>query len=178
MKLFENEQTLWESKNKKQLLTTHRLRDMHKSIFGSKIKSIMLEEITFCELRTIRQFRFLQNAVLSFLLINGSVYLLNHYFFKAELIKLFFGEVHIGPDKVQTMFYFSIIVVIAYCAMFFFSIKRFSLSIRQICLLTSNYDGLILKKETTLLVKWRPQKTKGNNNCTDKICCVHWIRNK
>ena len=124
MKLFENEQTLWESKNKKQLLTTHRLRDMHKSIFGSKIKSIMLEEITFCELRTIRQFRFLQNAVLSFLLINGSVYLLNHYFFKAELIKLFFGEVHIGPDKVQTMFYFSIIVVISYCAMFFFSIKK------------------------------------------------------
>ena len=124
MKLFENEQTLWESKNKKQLLTTHRLRDMHKCIFGSKIKSIMLEEITFCELRTIRQFRFLQNAVLSFLLINGSAYLLNHYFFKAELIKLFFGEVHIGPDKVQTMFYFSIIVVIAYCAMFFFSIKK------------------------------------------------------
>ena len=124
MKLFENEETLWESKNKKQLLTTHRLRDLHKSILGSKIKSIMLEEITFCELRTIRQFRFLQNAMLSFLLINGAVYLLNHYFFKAELIKLFFGEVHIGPDRVQTIFYFSIIIAIAYCVMFFFSIKK------------------------------------------------------
>lgn len=124
MELIENEQILWESKNKQQVLTTHRLREMYKSIFGSKIKSIMLEEVTSCELRTIRQFRFLRKAVLYFLLINGAVYFLNHYFFDAELIKLLFGEVYIGPDIVQIIFYFSIIVAIAYCSMFFFSIKK------------------------------------------------------
>jgi len=52
MKLLENEEILWQSKNKRLLLTSYRLRYMHKSFFGSSIKSIMLEELTSCELRT------------------------------------------------------------------------------------------------------------------------------
>lgn len=124
MKLFENEQILWESKNKQLLLTTHRLREIDKTFYHSKIKSIMLEEVSACELRTMRQFRFLRKALLYFLLINGTVFLLNHYLFEAELIRFFFGEVHIGPNNAQLIFYFSIIIAIAYCLMFFFSIKK------------------------------------------------------
>ncbi len=124
MKLIENEQILWESKNKQQLLTTHRLREMNKSFLGSSIKSIMLEELTYCELRTIRQFGFLRKAVLWFLLINGSIFLLNHYLFNAELIKWLFGEVHIGQDSVQMVFNVSILVAVIYCALFVFSIKK------------------------------------------------------
>lgn len=124
MKLLENEQILWESKNKQLLLTTHRLREMNKSIFGNKIKSIMLEEISSCEFRTTRQSRFLRKAILYFFLINGAVYLLNHYLFDAELVKLFFGEIHIGPDTTQIIFYFSIMVAVIYCSMLLFSVKK------------------------------------------------------
>ena len=124
MKLLENEQKLWESEKKQLLLTTHRLREMYKSRFGSKIKSIMLEEITSCQLRTIRQFDFLKKGLLYFLIINGSVYFLNHYLFKAELLKFFFDEVHIGSDTAQYIFYFSILIVLAYIVLFIFSVKK------------------------------------------------------
>ena len=84
----------------------------------------MLEEITSCELRTIRQISFLRKALLYFLVINGAVYLLNHYLFKAEIIKFFFGEVHIGPNNAQIVFYGSIIVAFVYIVLFFISVKK------------------------------------------------------
>jgi hypothetical protein len=124
MKYLDNEQTLWESKNKQLLLTTHRLREVDKSFFGSAIKSIMLEELTSCELRTTRQYSFLRRAVLYFLLINGSVFLLNHYLFKAEIVKFLFGEVYLGPDTAGLIFYLSLAIALTYLLLFAFSFKK------------------------------------------------------
>jgi hypothetical protein len=84
----------------------------------------MLEELTFSELRPVRQFRFLKQAIVYFLLINGSVYLLNNYLFNAELIKFFAGEVHIGPETAQHIFYASIVVSLIFVLLFFFSFKK------------------------------------------------------
>lgn len=124
MKLLEHEEILWESKNKRLLLTSHRLREMHKSVFGSTIKSIMLEELTFCELKTKRQFRFLRQAVLFFLIINGAVYFLNNYLANAELIKFFFVDTHIGTESAQLIFYLSIAVCFVFVLFFFMSSKK------------------------------------------------------
>ena len=119
-----NEETLWESKNKQLLLTTHRLREVDKNFFGSTIKSIMLEELTFCELRTTKESRFLTRAVIYFLLLNGAVFLLNHFLFKAEIVKLLFGDVHVGPDIAGLIFYLSIALVLIYFTLFALSIKK------------------------------------------------------
>lgn len=124
MQQFENEEILWTSKNEELILTTHRLREVRKSIFGSTIKSIMLEELTASALRTSRQFRFLRQAIFFFLLLNGTVYLLNHYLFKSELILFFFGEVHIGQDMAQVVFYISLAISLSLVLLFFFSIKK------------------------------------------------------
>jgi len=124
MKELEGEQILWQSKNKRLLLTTHRLREMHKSFFDSTIKSIMLEELTSCELRTIRQFRFLRQALFYFLAINGAVFLLNNYLFKAELIKALFGQVHIGPQTALLLFFLSLALAAIYIALFFSAVKK------------------------------------------------------
>lgn len=124
MKILENEEVLWESKNKRLLLTTHRLREMHKSIWGSIIKSIMLEELTYCELKTKRQFRFLRQAITYFLIINGAVYILNNYLFNAELIKFFIDDAHIGPEMAKLIFYISIVVSVVFVLLFFISYKK------------------------------------------------------
>lgn len=124
MKLLENEEILWESKNKRLLLTTHRLREMYTSIFGSTIKSIMLEELTSSELKTRRQFRFLRQAVLYFLIINGAVYLLNNFLFNSELMKYFFGETQIGSETAKLIFYISIAVSFVFILLFFISVKK------------------------------------------------------
>jgi hypothetical protein len=124
MKYLNNEEKLWESKNKQLLLTTHRLREVDKSFFGSTIKSIMLEELTFCELRTTKDSRFLRGAVIIFLLLNGVVILLNHFLFKAEIGKLLFEDAHIGPDIAGPIFYLSIALGLTYFALFAFSIKK------------------------------------------------------
>ena len=124
MKYLDNEEKLWESKNKKLLLTTHRLREVDKRFFGSTIKSIMLEELTFCELRTTKESRFLRRAVIYFLLLNGAVFLLNQFLFKAEIFKLLFEDVHMGPDIAGLIFYLSIALVFTYFALFAFSIKK------------------------------------------------------
>lgn len=121
---LENEEDLWQSKNQQLLLTTHRLREMKKSYFGSTIKSIMLEELASCELRIIRRFGLLKQAVIYFFLINGSVYLLNNFLFKAEIIKFFFDEVHIGPETATQVLYFSIIVALLYVIIFFLSARK------------------------------------------------------
>ena len=124
MKYLENEEKLWESKNKKLLLTTHRLREIDKRFFGSTIKSIMLEELTFCKLSTTKTSRFLSRAVIYFLILNGTVFLLNQFLFKAEIVKLLFEDVHIGPDIAGLIFYLSIAIVLTYFALFAFSIKK------------------------------------------------------
>ena len=124
MKELENEKIIWQSKNKKLLLTSHRLREIRESIFGSVIKSIMLEELTFSQLHISLQFKFLRQAIIYFLLINGSVYLLNQYLFKAELIKFFFGDIHIGAGPVQSLFYFSLLVSCILIILFFISFKK------------------------------------------------------
>lgn len=124
MKLLDNEEILWESKNKRLLLTTHRLREIHKNIFGSTIKSIMLEELTASELRATRHFYFLRQAVLYFLLINGSVYVLNNYLFNAELVKFFFAEAHIGPETASLIFNISIVVSFIFVLFFFITFKK------------------------------------------------------
>lgn len=124
MKYFENEKTIWESKNKRHLLTTHRLREVHNGFFGSRIKSIMLEELTGCELRTTRQIRHIKRAVLSVVLINGVVFLLNQFLFKAELFKFLFEDVSIGPETAGTIFYISLIIAAAHLVLFAISVKK------------------------------------------------------
>ena len=83
----------------------------------------MLENVASSELRTIGEFLFLRRAALYFFLINGAVYFINHYFNKAELVKIFFGDLHIGPGSVRTIFYISIIIAIVYLVLFLLSIK-------------------------------------------------------
>ena len=124
MKLLDNEKILFQSKNNRLVLTTLRLRETEKSYFGSKIKSIMLEELSACELRTVRSYQFLRYALLFFLLLNGGVYLLNQYLFKAELMKLFYGEVHIGPQSAGKIFYASLFIALVYLILFFFSMRK------------------------------------------------------
>jgi hypothetical protein len=124
MKYLDNEETLWESKNKQLLLTTCRLREVDKSFFSSKIKSIMLEELISCELRTTRESHFLRRAVIYFLLLNGTVFLLNQLLFKAEIVNFLFGEVHIGPNTAGLIFYLSIAIAMAYLVLFIFSFKK------------------------------------------------------
>ena len=124
MKYLDKEQTLWESKNKQLLLTTHRLRNVHNSIFGSTIKSIMLEELTSSELRTTRQYKYLQRAIVYFLSLNIAVYLLNHYLFQAEIFKFFFDEVHISPGQAGLIFYISIAIAIVNLVLFAITFKK------------------------------------------------------
>ncbi len=123
MKFLDNERIIWQSKNELLLLTTHRLREIHKSSFGSKIKSIMLNELTACELRTIRKFGYLRRAVIYFFVLNLSVYFLNNYLFKAEIFKFFFDEVYIGPDNAALIFYISLTIALLFVIMFFFSVR-------------------------------------------------------
>ncbi len=121
---LENEKTLWQSKNKRLLLTTHRMREMHKGIFGSTIKSILLEDITACELVTTRESSYLKKAFLYFASINVAVYLINQFFLNAELIKLFFGELHIGGLEAAIIFYLSVIIAAVYLILFVVSVKK------------------------------------------------------
>ena len=111
-------------KNKRLLLTSHRLREVHKTIFGSRIKSMMLEELTFCELHTSRQIHFLKKGHFYFLSINLAVFMLNHYLFSAKIIQLFFGEVQIDSGSAELIFYFSVAVLLSYIGLFVFSVKK------------------------------------------------------
>ena len=49
---------------------------------------------------------------------------MNNFLFKAELMKLFFGDVHISAGNAQIIFYFSLILVAFYVMMFIFSVKK------------------------------------------------------
>lgn len=124
MKLLENEAILWESKNKRFLLTSHRLREMKMNMFGSIIKSIMLEELTFSELRPTRNLKFAKMAVLSFIVLNGIVYLSNHYLFNAEIVKLLLGEIHIDQVGTKIIFYVSLAISFVFILLYLLSIKK------------------------------------------------------
>jgi len=124
MKKLHHEDGLWKSKNDRYHLTTHRLREMHNGFLDGKIKSIPLEDITFCELRTLREPRLLLRALQYFLIINGVVYLLNNYLFNAELIKLFFEDIHIGPNTAAFIFYISLVISLIYIVLFIFSVNK------------------------------------------------------
>lgn len=162
MKYFENEDTIWESKNKRIILTTHRLREMHSNLFGSKIKSIMLEDLTSCELKTIRQMRFLRQAIFYFLIINGGLYLLNNYLFNAELIKWFSNDVHIGSESAKIIFNISILISAVYIALFFLSVKKvFSFNSNGLSINTS-IRWLDFEERESFISK--VEETKNNRN--------------
>ncbi len=124
MKFLENEEVLWESKNKNLILTSHRIREVSKNIFGNRIRSIMLEELTYSELGVIRQNKFWRRAILYFLLLNGSIYLLNNYLFEAEIIKFLFDDFHIGQQTASWVFYLSLGISLTFIMLYIFSIKK------------------------------------------------------
>jgi len=124
MILLKNEEIIWESKNKRYLLTTHRIRKINKTIWGSSIKSILLNNLQSCELKTKRDPYFLKQAVIIFLFINAGVYIFNNYFFKSELMNVFYEDFHIGPEAAKAIFYTSILIASILIGLYFFSIKR------------------------------------------------------
>ena len=63
MKMLRNESILYQTKNKRFTLTNFRLREEKETSFGKIIKSIMLDEITACEMRTISNKKFLKWAI-------------------------------------------------------------------------------------------------------------------
>ncbi|MFH1321247.1 MAG: hypothetical protein ABII90_11440, partial [Bacteroidota bacterium] len=124
MKLFDGEEILFTSKNKRFILTTHRLRNEHKSFWGSVIKSILHEELTSCELRTIIPYRLLWKVILAPVIINGAVFIINNYLFKSSLLKFFFGEIHIESAVLINLFYISLVISGIYLVDFFLSVKK------------------------------------------------------
>ena len=124
MKLLDNEEVIWTSKTNELTLTNFRLRESSKSLFGGRIKSIMLEELTFSELDTKIDFGYLKKGVIIFILTNLSVFFLNNFLFDSELFKLFFSDFHIGPDHVGLIFYLTIVILVALLLMSIFSFRR------------------------------------------------------
>lgn len=110
MKNFDNEEVIWTSRNKKLLLTTHRLRNEDKSLFGSSIQSMLLSELTYSELRNRWDGTYLKYGLYLIIAVNLFIFLLNNYLFEAELFKLFFNDVHMGPEVVGPLFYLTVII--------------------------------------------------------------------
>lgn len=124
MKALSNEEVIWTSKNKKLILTSHRLRLEDSSLFGSRIKSIMLSELSYSELETKWDLSYLRRALYIFIGVNLSIFLLNNYLFEAELFKLFFETVHIGPETTATVFYLSLLLGSVLVLMSILSFKK------------------------------------------------------
>ncbi len=124
MKDLKDEKLIWQSSNKQFLLTSHRLREMKSNVFGSSIKSIMLEELTSCQLKTVRKLNLLWRSIIYFLLINGSVLFMNKSLFQTELIQFLFDDVHIGPKTAHLILYLSIAVSLIYILLFIMSVKK------------------------------------------------------
>ncbi len=124
MKLLEKEQVLWQSKNNRLVLTTHRLREEFINVFGSSLKSILLEELTCCELRTTREYSYLRKAALYFFGINGVMYFIKNVLFETELIKIFFGEVSVGSNISLLVFFISVLAAIIYSVLFVTSVRK------------------------------------------------------
>ena len=124
MKLFENEEIIFTTKNKQFILTSHRIRTENKSFWGSSIKSILLDNLTYSELTTVIPFKQLWKVLLTPIIINGSVFLINNFLFKSALLIFFFGEVNINSVFVVYLFYTSIVISIYYLINFFLSFKK------------------------------------------------------
>ena len=121
---LEGEEILTTSKNQRFFLTTHRVRYQNKSFLGSTIKSILLQEVKSCELRTTVSYKFLLKAFFAPIIINGVVFIINNYLFKSSLLQFFFGDINIAEDALLNIFYLSILVSIFYIITFFLSVKK------------------------------------------------------
>jgi hypothetical protein len=124
MRMLRNEKILYQSENKRFTLTNFRLREEKETSFGKYIKSMMLEEMTASEMRTIKKNKVLKWAISIFLCINGLVYIYNHFFITAEISKFFFESNKIPANAALTIFYISSIIALALIWLFFLSIKR------------------------------------------------------
>jgi hypothetical protein len=110
MELIDSEEILWSSKNGRFILSNLRLREENKRFLGSSIKSITIDDITGSELRTKVNFKFLRSALWFFMILNGGVYLMNNFLFNSELIKMLFGEIHIGGGPAHVVFVASLVI--------------------------------------------------------------------
>lgn len=124
MKILRNEKILYQTKNKVFTLTNFRLREEKENAFGKTIKSIMLEEITASKMHTIQKNKYLKWSISIFLLLNGFVYIFNHFLITAEISKFFFGPEKIPTNVALTVFYISIVVTLMLIWVFFVSLKR------------------------------------------------------
>ena len=124
MKLFDNEKILFTSNNKRFILTTHRIRNENKSFWGSEIKSLLLEELSFSELKTIIPYQMLLKVLLAPIIINGAVFLINNFLFKSSLLIFFFEEILIESEYVVLIFYFSLVISAGYLIYFFLSFRK------------------------------------------------------
>jgi hypothetical protein len=124
MKLLENEEILWESENKSFILTSCRFRLIKKVFMNDTIKSIMLENISSCELNSSKDYGYIRNAILLLLGLNGGVYLLNQYFFNSVLIQEVLGDISIPASLALGVFIVSAVLAILNLILFFHSVKK------------------------------------------------------
>ncbi|NNC94622.1 MAG: hypothetical protein HKN92_03600 [Chitinophagales bacterium] len=122
--LLEGEEILFSSKTGDFIITTDRIRSISESILGNEFKSILLEELSSCEIKTTISWSILTKAIVYPLLINGSAFLINNYLFKSSLLELFFDKVQIGSEALLFLFYFSLIIGSIYLLKFLFSIRK------------------------------------------------------
>lgn len=124
MILFRTEHIVWRTKNERFILTTHRIREVYSNALNRGIKSIMLENITSCELRTSYQKSYLKWAIVSVPLINALIYLINLGHSSSKLLQFLVEDVPFSQASVQLIFNLSIVLCIIYLGLFITSIKR------------------------------------------------------
>lgn len=124
MNLFPEESIVWKTKNKKFILTSHRIRQFYNTGFKRNIKSVFLEDISSIELKTRFDLKPLKWSILSFILLNGIVFLINNWLFKSKLIGFFFEDPQISQEVVTGIFIFSIVISVLILLLFFLSINR------------------------------------------------------
>lgn len=124
MKLIQDEQVIWKSKNDQYIVTTHRIRKYYRTFLKKNFKSIMLENITSVELKTFYELKFLKWSFWSFVIINLAVFLLNNWLFQSKLVQFFFSDAGISGGSVKVIFYFSIVISLALIVLFVMSIQR------------------------------------------------------
>jgi uncharacterized membrane protein YGL010W len=84
----------------------------------------MLERISSCEMRTLKNYKLLIWAILIPIILNGFVFLFNNFLIKAEVSKFFFGPERIPASVAVTIFYISSISFALLFWLYFLSIKR------------------------------------------------------
>ncbi len=176
MKFFADENIVWQSKDKSILLTTHRLREMNKSWMGSSIKSITLEELDSCELRTDKEPSYLRKALIYFLAMNGMVYVLNHYLAKAQLLKMLFDGFHMDASQVMIVFYLSLVIALLYIGLFMnsftkvftFYSNKLSISLQLRKMTFDEREHFISTVEETKINRLNSIQKNGENNLNDE----------